>query len=185
MPLHHQQSTTHCELIGKSTQEKKVLKRAHDEKSLQSFENSKGKFRFYEHWTFCSSHLKLNFLTRTHTHTHIFIHIRMSRDGCLDGEKKERKKEGKLLYHAIDFSSRIKSHYVDVANDATFYIHTQFFSRSFHHSNTQLQLYFFLAGIFPSRSIRVAFLTIAKGRVRNEGEGKRKLPSQVVCSSHT
>lgn len=28
------------------------------------------------------------------------------------------------------------------------YIHTQFFSRSFHHSNTQLQLYFFLAATF-------------------------------------
>lgn len=39
MPLHHQQSTTHCELIGKSTQgdEKKLLKRANvHRKILQS-----------------------------------------------------------------------------------------------------------------------------------------------------
>lgn len=30
------------------------------------------------------------------------------------------REKGKLLYHAIDFSSRIKSHYIDVASDATF-----------------------------------------------------------------
>lgn len=168
MPLHHQQSTTHCELIGKSThkEKEKSAETSARWKILAKFRELRGKIPGL--WTLNilqQSHLKLNFLTRTHIHSFMYgLDARVSSVCCwLD---KGKKKEWKLLYHAIDFSSRIKSHYVDVANDATFYIHTQFFSRSFHHSNTQLQLYFFLAATFPSRSILVAFY--------NRSERKRK-----------
>lgn len=86
MPLHHQQSTTHCVLIGKSTEQQEKWARGRERKRVNDCtmgnigpckkaknSGSDGKF--------CSSHLKLNFLTRrisfsppppsrrTHTHT--------------------------------------------------------------------------------------------------------------------
>lgn len=86
MPLHHQQSTTHCVLIGKSTEQQEKWARGRERKRVNDCtmgnigpckeaknSGSDGKF--------CSSHLKLNFLTRrisfastspipSHTHAH-------------------------------------------------------------------------------------------------------------------